>query len=249
MTVALLELAEAAAREAGALLRQRPADLAVETKSTPTDVVTAMDTAVERLLVARLLADRPDDGVLGEEGAGVSGTSGVRWVLDPIDGTVNYLYDLPGYAVSVAAELDGETEVGVVYDVARDELYAARRGAGATRNGAPVRCSAQRELGQALVGTGFAYDAAVRATQAELLGRVLPRVRDIRRLGAAAVDLCAVACGRYDAFYEWGLQEWDLAAGGLIAREGGAVVRGRAGGVVRAAGPGLIDALDQLIGA
>jgi myo-inositol-1(or 4)-monophosphatase len=251
---ALLELAEAVAREAGALLRDGLArDRAtVDTKSTRTDMVTEMDRAAEALIVQRLLAARPDDGILGEEGTDRPGTSGVRWVVDPLDGTTNYLYALPGFAVSIAAEVQGAVVAGVVYDVVHDELFAATRGGGATRDGAPIAVSGASDLALALVATGFAYDASRRARQAEALVPVLPRIRDVRRFGAAAVDLCSVACGRVDAYYERGLAAWDLAAGELIASEAGAVVTDFHGGpavagAVVAATPAIADELRALL--
>ncbi|MCU0265276.1 MAG: inositol monophosphatase [Actinomycetia bacterium] len=249
----LLSLAVAAATAAGRLLvDERPRDLGVGTKSTPTDVVTVMDRRAERLLVERLQAARPDDGFLGEEGTQAVGGSGVRWVLDPIDGTVNYLYDLPGWAVSVAAEVDGEVAVGVVHVPTYGETFAAVRGGGATRNGVPVHVSTCEQLSQALVATGFGYAAARRARQARVLAEVLPRVRDVRRFGAASVDLCAVACGRVDGYYERGLKPWDLAAGGLVAQEAGALVAGLRGApaseeLVLAASRTLFPALHDLL--
>ena len=224
-----LELAVAAAKAAGGmLLDARPADLTVATKSTPTDVVTQMDTAAERLIASTIRAVRPDDAILGEEGQfdGVSKGRRVRWIVDPIDGTVNYLYALPQWAVSIAAETDGVVEAGVVFDPSKDEMYTAVRGSGAFLNGTPISVSGCTELSQALVGTGFGYDAGRRGRQAEVLLGVLPTVRDIRRLGAASLDLCAVACGRLDGYYERGLNLWDYAAAGLIATEAGARVEG-----------------------
>jgi myo-inositol-1(or 4)-monophosphatase len=228
-------LAEAVAREAGALLHDGldRARLHVGTKSTGTDMVTEMDRAAEAHIVERLLAARPDDGVLGEEGTDRPGTSGVRWVVDPLDGTTNYLYGLPGFNVSVGAEVDGEVVAGAVFDVIRGELFSATLGGGATRDGATIRPSAATDLALALVATGFSYEADRRRRQAQVLVEVLPRVRDVRRLGAAAVDLCSVACGRVDAYYEKGLAPWDLAAGGLIAAEAGAIVTDLAGGSPR----------------
>ena len=230
-------LAEAIAREAGALLRDGldRVRLQVDTKSTGTDMVSEMDRAAEALIVERLAAARPDDGMLGEEGTDRAGTSGVRWVVDPLDGTTNYLYGLPGFNVSIGVERDGEVVAGVVYDVVRDELFAATLGGGATRDGAPIAPSGATELPLALVATGFSYVSARRRAQAEALVRVLPHVRDIRRSGAAAVDLCSVACGRVDGYYERGLAPWDLAAGGLIAAEAGAIVTDFAGGSVHGA--------------
>src|SRR5262249_41968922 len=170
------------------------------------------------------LERRSDDGTVGEEGADVAGTSGVRWLIDPIDGTTNYLYAHEGFAVSIAAQRDGETIAGVVNDPMHHDEFAAAKGLGATRNGQPAIVPDHDDLATALVATGFAYDAATRERQAVVLEYVLPRVRDIRRVGAAAVDLCSVAVGRVNAYYERGLSPWDLAAGALIAAEAGATV-------------------------
>ena len=247
-------LAEAVARETGALLHDAldRARLEVGTKTTGTDMVTEMDRAAEAHIVAGLLGARPDDGMLGEEGTDRAGTSGVRWIVDPLDGTTNYLYALPGYAVSIGAELDGQVVAGVVFDVERDELFSATLGGGATRNGAPVRASGVSALPLALVATGFSYDAERRRRQAQVLVEVLPRIRDVRRFGAAAVDLCSVACGRVDGYWEKGLQPWDLAAGALIAAEAGAVVTDLHGGPavtdsVVAAAPGIAAELLSLV--
>lgn len=231
-TSTLLALAESTAAEAAALLveglsRNR---VAVEQKSTATDLVTEMDRAAERLIVDRLLAARPDDGVVGEEGAATRTTSGIEWVIDPIDGTTNYVYGHPGFAVSIAARRADSALVGVVHDPLHAEVFTARIGAGAHRNGEPIRASGESRLGHALVGTGFSYETARRERQAHVLTRVLPAVRDIRRMGAASVDLCSVACGRLDAYYERGLQPWDHAAGALIATEAGASVGDLDGG-------------------
>jgi len=229
---ALLLLAVQVATETATMLvDERPTHLGFATKSTPTDVVTVMDTKAERLLLDRIAASRPDDGFLGEEGAARAGTSGVRWVLDPIDGTVNYLYALPGWSVSVAAEVDGQVMVGVIAVPTYGEVFAAVRGGGATRNQVPIAVSSPVSLAQALVGTGFGYDAARRARQGQIVAELLPEVRDIRRVGAASVDLCSVACGRLDGYFERGLAPWDLAAGGLIASEAGARVEGLNGAV------------------
>ncbi len=250
---ALLSLATDLAREAGELaLSMREGIEQEDTKSTPTDVVTAADRAVERLLVDGIRRARPDDGVLGEEGAGIEGTSGVRWVLDPIDGTTNYLYAIPHWAVSVGVEVDGVTAVGVVNDAAKGELWQALRGDGSALNGRVLRCSDRDDLTQAMVATGFGYDARRRAAQAAVLPDLAPRVRDLRRFGAASLDLCAVAAGRVDAYYEQGLNPWDLSAGGLVAQEAGARVeglRGRAAGfdLVLAAAPGVFAALHDLL--
>ncbi|MFF8811149.1 inositol monophosphatase family protein [Streptomyces pactum] len=250
----LLSVALEAAERAGALLRDgRPADLGVaSTKTSPIDVVTEMDLAAERLITDFLAERRPDDGVLGEEGASTPGSSGVRWVVDPIDGTVNYLYGLPSWSVSIAAERDGVTLVGVVAAPMRRETYHAVLGGGAHRNGERVRVRPTPPFEQALLGTGFAYLARRRAAQAEVLRTLLPRVRDIRRGGSAAIDLCDVACGRLDAYYERGLNPWDLAAGELIAREAGALTGGRPGrpadgDLTVAAVPGLFEELQALL--
>jgi myo-inositol-1(or 4)-monophosphatase len=250
----LLELALEAAHHAGALLLDgRPADLGVAaTKSSAVDVVTEMDLASEKLITGYLSERRPDDGFLGEEGAAVEGTSGVRWVVDPLDGTVNYLYGLPSWAVSIAAEFEGETVIGVVEAPTRGETFRAALGHGAFRNAQPIRCRPAPSLDQALVGTGFNYVAERRAVQADLVRQLIPRVRDIRRSGSAAVDLCDVAAGRLDAFYERGLHAWDLAAGDLIAREAGARTGGRPGlapdgELAVAASPGVFDILQPLL--
>lgn len=241
----LTALALQAARAAGELLiGGRPASLQVDTKSSPTDVVTEMDRKAEALLVDQLLGARPDDGVLGEEGGERSGTSGVRWVLDPIDGTVNYLYDIPYWAVCVAAEVDGIVEVGVVVDPSTGNEYAATRGQGASCNGRPLRVSEVTDLTKALVGTGFAYAVSTRAEQATAIAEVLPRVRDIRRMGAASLDLCGVAAGTLDGYFERTLQAWDLAAAGLIAQEAGAVVAGIDG---QPAGPDIVIAANAAL--
>ncbi len=233
----------------------------VQTKTSATDLVTDMDRASERAIVERILARRPTDGILGEEGSDRLGTSGIRWIIDPIDGTTNYVYGHPGFAVSIAAERTDPTTgvaavvAGAVADPLHAELFVAVLGGGATRNGRTIRCTDNAELGRALVATGVSYESARRARQAQVLTEVLPEVRDIRRMGAASVDLCSVACGRVDAYYEKGLAPWDLAAGALIAGEAGAVVGDLAGGppsgdFVLAAAPALFDLLaEQLVAA
>jgi myo-inositol-1(or 4)-monophosphatase len=233
---ALLALAVEVAAEAAALLVQRHPEVRddVTTKTTPTDLVTAVDRAAETLIVDRLLAARADDGVLAEEGMGTQGTSGVRWIVDPLDGTVNYVYGYPAFAVSIAAEVDATVVAGVVHDVARGEVFTATSGGGARRDGAAINVSHHDHLDTALVATGFPYAAEGRLVAAQLLVGVLPRVRDIRRGGSASLDLCAVACGRVDAYYERGLAPWDLAAGDLIVREAGGRTSDFHGGPVRA---------------
>ena len=250
----LLALATTLAADAAVLLldgldRHR---VEVSTKSSPTDMVTEIDRASEALIVAGIRAARPQDGIVGEEGADHPGTSGVRWLIDPVDGTTNYVYAFPGFAVSIAAEYVGETIAGVVHDPMHRDVYAAARNGGATRNGEPIHASTNDDLTTALVGTGFSYEPARRLRQAHVLTQVLPHIRDIRRMGAAAVDLCSVACGRLDAFYERGLGPWDLAAGALIAQEAGARVGDLDGGPASghfalASAPGLFDPLRALL--
>ncbi|WP_435150774.1 inositol monophosphatase family protein [Micromonospora aurantiaca (nom. illeg.)] len=239
----LLTIAVDVAREAAATAyRMRVEGVSVAaTKSTVTDVVTAADRAVERQVVAALRQRRPGDAVLGEEyGAGETGPAGddgVRWILDPIDGTVNYLYGLPYCAVSLAAEVSGEVVAGVVRNVVTGEEWTATLGGGAWRDGQRLHGSTATDLGQALVATGFGYDAGRRAYQARVVAELIPHIRDIRRMGAAALDLCLAAEGRVDAYFEKGLADWDLAAGGLVAREAGLLVTGLSG---RPAGPDMV---------
>jgi myo-inositol-1(or 4)-monophosphatase len=231
---ALLEVAVPVAEKAVDLLRAGVGRtrLSVSTKSTATDMVTEMDRASEDLIVGALLGTRPDDGIVAEEGSARAGTSGVRWVIDPLDGTTNYLYDFPGWSVSIAAEVVGEgvdgdnaqVVAGVVLDAVHGDLYTAALGHGARCNGEPIGCSDQSDVTRALVATGFAYRPERRRAQAATLVELLPQVRDIRRMGSAAVDLCNVARGRVDAYFERGLSWWDLAAGALVAQEAGAVV-------------------------
>jgi len=221
----LRDLAERLARDAGALLLDRlPLLRTLESKSTPTDVVSEVDRAAEALIVSALRAERPDDAILGEEGTYDTGTSGLRWVVDPLDGTVNYIYRAAAFTVSIGVEDEQGALAGAVYDPQRDELFAASRGGGATRNDEPLQVNAVTDLAQALVATGFSYASADRAWQADVLRQVLPTVRDVRRLGSAALDMCSVAAGRVDAYYELGPAPWDRAAGGLVAAEAGAVV-------------------------
>jgi myo-inositol-1(or 4)-monophosphatase len=273
---ALLRIAVDAASEAGRLLASWRGDMrpeVIDTKSSPTDVVTEMDRRSEALITGRIRAVRPGDAVLGEEGgqtAGASlpdgaavgdsgapaGTSQVRWVVDPLDGTVNYLYGLPDWAVSIAAEVDGTVVAGVVEVPRFGETFTAVAGLGAWlhRGGSAIalRCTSGVSLSQALIGTGFGYDSGRRQVQGDIIAALLPHVRDIRRGGSAAVDLCSVAAGRMDAFFERGLNYWDYAAGGLIAREAGAKVGGLAGrqestSMAVAADPGLYRQLDTFL--
>ena len=257
---ALAELACAVALEAGDLLRSRHSQVqVVQTKSSPTDVVTQMDRAAEDLIRRRILAERPDDAILGEEGGQPEAVDagGVRWVVDPLDGTVNYLYGLPDWSVSIAAEVDGTVVAGAVSVPERQTLFSARLGGGAWQRSpggaaTALSCTTGVALAQALVGTGFGYAAARRVRQGLVVAALLPQVRDIRRGGSAAVELCSVAAGHLDAFYERGLNPWDVAAGGLIAREAGAQVGGLHGrpasdSMTIVAGPGLFSALHDLL--
>lgn len=226
--VALLRLAVDVARSAGRLVAagRRGVVVVADTKSSPTDVVTAVDVASEQLIRREIRAARPDDAFVGEEGDDTVGTSGVTWVADPIDGTVNFLYSIPQFAVSLAARVGDEVVAGVVYNPMSGETFTAVRGGGAFLDGDPISVSGVRELASALVGVGYTYRADVRAHQAVETARLIGVVRDVRRLGSAALDLCFVACGRLDAYVERGLKPWDLAAGRLIAREAGARVAG-----------------------
>jgi fructose-1,6-bisphosphatase/inositol monophosphatase family enzyme len=254
----LAALASCVAQEAAELLMSRRDRVGVvRTKSSPSDVVTEMDRAAEDLIRDRLLAARPGDAVLGEE-SGQTGSGSVRWVVDPIDGTVNYLYGLPDWGVSIAAEVDGEVVAGAVCLPLRRVLYTAASGGGAWLESSwqpdPQRlsCNSGVPLSAALVATGFAYGAAQRSGQGRVVAAVLPSVRDIRRSGSAASDLCSVAAGQVDAYYEQGLKYWDVAAGGLIAREAGALtggLRGQPAGtdMTIAAGPGLFAELHDLL--
>lgn len=221
----------------------------VATKSSRTDMVSEMDHASEELIVGVIRAARPDDEIVAEERGGAPGTSGVRWVVDPLDGTTNYLYGHPGWAVSIAAETGEGVIAGVVFDPLHGEMFSAARGHGASRNGTPIACSEQHDLSRALVATGFGYLPARRRAQAEVLVGLLPEVRDIRRVGSAALDLCSVACGRVDAYYERGLAWWDHAAGSLIAEEAGAEVSALGGGPITAAEAGSIVAASPGIAA
>ena len=249
----LLEVAREAAEAAADELRRRFGDArGVRAKSTPTDLVSDADLAAESAIRAVLASRRPGDSILAEEG-GESEGGELRWVIDPLDGTINYLFGIPAFAVSIACEDAAGTFAAVVLDPTRDERFEATRSDEPTLNGEPLQPGSWAEtLDVAMVATGFNYDATVRARQADVLTRVLPRVRDIRRVGAAALDMCWCACGRFDAFYERGLKRWDMAAGGLIAARAGLAVRDLiatgeepAGTVV--APPALIDELQALI--
>jgi len=256
---ALLALAIEAACAAGRMLADRRARPAViGTKTSPTDVVTEMDQTAERLIRRRILAERPHDAILGEEEGQTGGDAPVRWIVDPLDGTVNYLYGLPDWAVSVAAEVAGLVVAGAVCVPRRDAVFCASLGGGAWRaslagqpdppgpaktarqggssaprnapfGAEPLSCNDDVPLERALIATGFGYEPERRLVQGQVLSAVLPRVRDIRRNGACAIDLCLVAAGNVDGYYERGVHYWDIAAGSLIAREAGAVVGGLGG--------------------
>jgi myo-inositol-1(or 4)-monophosphatase len=228
-------------------------DGAVATKSSPTDVVTEADRMADAMIRERLMAARPDAAWWGEESgrAPGSGSDGLEWVVDPIDGTTNFLYDLPGWSVSIAARMAGRTVAAAVHVPTLSETFTAEVGVGAflgdLRGRQQLAASGATDLSKALIATGFAYDDRVRATQGPIVGGLVSRVRDVRRFGAASVDLCAVAAGRVDAFFERGLEPWDLAAGSLIAAEAGARVYERPSGTTVAVGPGIADALDGLL--
>ena len=220
----ILELALKIARQAGELLINRPPSWDLTFKSTAIDFATQMDRASEKLIVDTILAARPGDGIIGEEGANRTGTSGLTWVIDPIDGTVNYFYGLPGWNISIAVKDETGTLVGVVHAPTISSTWHATRDGGSFLNNVKIECNNPVALDRAMIATGFAYDVNDRANQLEIINRLLPRIRDIRRMGAAATDLCLVATGMVDGYIETGLKEWDLAAGALIAVEAGAVV-------------------------
>jgi len=250
----LLDVAVEAARRGGALLSGgRGEALHVETKSSATDMVSEMDRGAEALIRAVITGQRPGDAILGEEGGELPGATGVRWIVDPLDGTTNYLYRFPAWCVSVAAEVDGTVAVGAVLDPTHDELWTAVAGGGAACNGVPLApLEDRRGLDTALVATGFGYRTEERAAQGRVVAYVLPRVRDIRRAGSAALDLCWVADGRVDAYFEQGTNLWDWAAGALIASEAGAWVGGYDGAApshegLIAARPALATELRTLI--
>lgn len=224
-SAALLDLAVSAARAAGAELLSRYGHIqGLDTKSSATDPVSDADRAAESMIVRMLLEQRPGDGLIGEEGAAKPSDSGVTWVIDPLDGTVNYLYELDNFSVSIAAQDSSGGLVGAVFDPVQDRMYTAVRGGGAFAGNRRLRVNDPVPLGRALVATGFGYSAARRAAQGAIIARLLPQIRDIRRFGSAALNLCEVAGGRLDAYYEEGVNHWDVAAGGLIAMEAGALM-------------------------
>jgi myo-inositol-1(or 4)-monophosphatase len=231
---------------------KRPESFTLTEKSSAVDFATQMDQQAEEMIVKLLLAQRPDDGIVAEEGAARQSKSGITWVIDPIDGTVNYLYGLPGWNVSIAAKDKDGVVVGVVYAPSINGFWSAIRSEGATYNGNKIKCNDPVSLERALIATGFAYDLNLRNSQGKIMSYLLPKIRDLRRNGAAAVDICYVAMGAVDGYFEASLKEWDFAAGGLIATEAGAVLSGRAGGepngeLVVCAGPALHAALLPLL--
>lgn len=248
---ALEQIAHQVAAKAAQLIRGRLGqNHVVETKSTPTDVVTAVDVEVEAFIRAELLKATPEAAICGEEQAHLTGKTAIGWIVDPIDGTVNFLYDLPVISVSIAGTIDGEVVAGAVADVVRGEIFSGSAGNGVRRDGVRVTPSDTSKLDDALVGTGFSYAAEGREREAAVIARVLPAARDIRCFGSAALHLCWVACGRLEAFYQRGLQQWDVAAGAFLAAEAGARVEqetGSSDGLVLAATQAVFKPLHALV--
>ena len=242
----LRDLAVEIAKNAGSLLMQRPAQMDISTKSSDIDIVTQMDRASERFIVDAILKVRPEDGIIGEEGADRPSKSGYTWVIDPIDGTVNYLYDMAGWSVSIAVKDQKGTIVGVVYSPTIDSLYSATRGGGAFLNGSKISCNDPIELNRALIATGFAYRSELRKEQVVQFNELILKIRDYRRNGSAAIDICHVASGQVDGYYEMGLLEWDRAAAELIASEAGAKISVH-GELTIAAGPYLYGKLSEVL--
>lgn len=238
----LLDLAVQIAKDAGALLVNRPEQLSIETKSSDIDIVTQMDKASEKLILEAILAARPDDGIIGEEGADRPSKSGYTWVIDPIDGTVNYLYNMAGWSVSIAIKDQEGAVVGVVYSPTLNSMFTAIRGGGSFLNGKQIKCNDPIELNRALIATGFAYGQVLRQEQIKQFNDLILKIRDYRRNGSAAIDICNVAAGIVDGYYEMGLKEWDRAAAELIAKEAGAKVSVH-GELTIAAGPYLYGKL------
>jgi myo-inositol-1(or 4)-monophosphatase len=249
-TQQLLDLALKIAGKAGDLLINRPASWDLTVKSTAIDIATQMDLASEKLIVESILAARPEDGIIGEEGASRESRSGVTWVIDPVDGTVNYFYGLPGWAISIAVKDESGTLVGVVHSPTVDATWHASKGGGAFLNNVKIACNDPIDLNRALISSGFAYDIKDRVEQVKIVNALLPQIRDLRRIGSAAADICHVATGMVDGYFETGLHEWDLAAAELIAREAGATVTTRPWhglNLTVAAGPHLFAALNAQI--
>lgn len=247
----LLELAKKVGAEAATLLADRPAELDVKTKANARDIVTQMDVKAEKFIVDSILSARPDDGIIGEEGADRPSKSGITWVIDPLDGTVNYFYNLPGWNVSIAAKDKDGFLVGVVTAPTINRTWWATRGGGAFCNGKAISCNEPIALEEALIASGFQYDVNVRPPMIEKMSEFLMIGRDLRRNGAAAIDICHVAMGAVDAYYEEGLNEWDYAAAGLIAQEAGARVgfyREKPHMLTVAAGPSLYGEVERFLG-
>ena len=242
MSLELLKIAESVAKAAGAHLMNRPATFTFTEKSSAVDFATQMDQQAEQIIVSQILKARPDDGIIAEEGASKESKSGITWVIDPLDGTVNYFYGMPGWTVSIAAKDKDGVVAGVVVSPTINSTWWTTRGGGAFHNGKKLTCNDPVELNRTMLATGFAYEAEKRALQLDFINKLLPQIRDIRRNGAAAVDLCFVGSGNVDAYFESGLHEWDVAAGGVIATEAGAIIsHHQIGGqnFVLAAGPHL----------
>lgn len=242
----LLKLAVDIAKQAGDLLIARPSHLDVDTKTSAIDIVTQMDRASEKLIVDAILKARPDDGIIGEEGANRPSKSGYTWVIDPIDGTVNYFYNMAGWSVSIAIKDQSGTLVGVVYSPTTYALFTGIRGSGSYLNGRSLKCNNPIELDRALIATGFAYRKELRELQVKQFNDLILKIRDYRRNGSAAIDICHVAAGIVDGYYEMGLYEWDLAAAELIAKEAGAKVTVH-GELVIAAGAHLHGELSKIL--
>jgi myo-inositol-1(or 4)-monophosphatase len=244
----LLALALGIAEQAGELLLKRPLTFEVTSKSVAIDIATQMDRDSEKFIVDSLLTARPDDGIIGEEGSARPSSSGITWVIDPIDGTVNYLYGLPGWSVSIAAKDSEGVLIGVVHSPTIRSTWTATRGGGAFFNTKSIRCNDPVSLDRALIGTGFVYDVSKRPSQGKVVAALLPQVRDIRRMGSAAVDICYVAMGAFDGYFEIGLMEWDVAAASLVASEAGALISTNLEDRTCCAGsslyPQLVQALD-----
>lgn len=252
----LLDLALGIAVEAGEMLMDRPAVFEISSKSTAIDIATQMDRASEKFIVESLLSIRPHDGIIGEEGSARESTSGITWVIDPVDGTVNYLYGIPGWNVSIGVKDDRGVIAGVVHVPTINSTFTAIRGLGAflissgnshKRSPQRIKCNDPVPLNRALIGTGFAYDVDRRVEQGRIVAQLLPQIRDLRRLGAAAVDICYVAMGALDGYFEYGLYEWDWAAAGLIAQEAGALFTTDSHRISVCAGPALHPALASAV--
>jgi myo-inositol-1(or 4)-monophosphatase len=250
----LLALATEIAAEAAVVVARYAAERTylIETKSSPTDLVTEADRETEALIVRRILAARPDDSLLGEEGANRDGSSDIRWLIDPIDGTTNFVYGVPAYSVSIGVQRGDEMIAGVVHDVAMQEAYTASLGGGAHLNGRPIQVGDRADLSTTLWGIGFAYDKLRRGNQANFYDKVLTHIRDVRRMGSAALDLCRVACGQLDGYFEFQLNPWDIAAGRIVLTEAGGVAGGFHGftfdeGYVLATSLALLAPMEQVL--